>query len=278
MAIWPADHEIGITLRLVWPFICDTGDHPVANPYEYCHLNSIVIIPMSAYDSKFERYEDLMGHDYAGVKRMLTGVPVMEIPVQEMDDRTAIVTWSMSSAFMQSSLYVEDVSFRFQLRQVTPAFDRQPVAIGVVIGNRDGSSKFYVAQLRKTSTLTHAPPNAAPHQFPFPILPVNEMVSRLYDSASALEGGHFRSIVDDPRLAPTNARQALVHAIKATELDLVHAECSICIEKLRDGGSDLLVAQCEGSSKGHAYHKTCLVDWMKQQQTCPECRQLLKYP
>ncbi len=56
---------------------------------------------------------------------------------------------------------------------------------------------------------------------------------------------------------------------KLVSLLTKHFNCMICQEVLLDP----MILKC-----GHTYCKVCIVDWMKQKKTCPECRKDIKKP
>lgn len=42
-------------------------------------------------------------------------------------------------------------------------------------------------------------------------------------------------------------------------------ECNICVSSLANG--EVIVTKC-----GHLYHEVCILQWLRQSQTCPTCR------
>jgi hypothetical protein len=53
---------------------------------------------------------------------------------------------------------------------------------------------------------------------------------------------------------------------ESNEEDLSHKECSVCMELL-PARLSIVRLPC-----GHVYHLTCIVQWLHQTCTCPECR------
>lgn len=49
---------------------------------------------------------------------------------------------------------------------------------------------------------------------------------------------------------------------------IIKMSCSICLESLQK--TLRIVTKCD-----HTFHKICLEDWMKENNTCPLCRVLL---
>ena len=47
-----------------------------------------------------------------------------------------------------------------------------------------------------------------------------------------------------------------------------HIECSICLSTFRSTNKSTLIC-------GHSYHKECIIKWLKERLTCPECRTII---
>jgi len=58
--------------------------------------------------------------------------------------------------------------------------------------------------------------------------------------------------------------------LKMSLLDVAVEKCAICMTQFKDGDEGILGATCH-----HAFHETCLEDWLDRSQTCPLCRERL---
>lgn len=67
--------------------------------------------------------------------------------------------------------------------------------------------------------------------------------------------------------APQNIIDGLEEMIVNSSID---EKCVICLEGLVEGDK-LLTLPC-----GHSNHKTCLLPWFREHDTCPECRYRLE--
>ena len=43
--------------------------------------------------------------------------------------------------------------------------------------------------------------------------------------------------------------------------------CSICLEEFEDGHDIIRINMCR-----HVFHRLCIDSWLKQNQSCPNCR------
>lgn len=68
-----------------------------------------------------------------------------------------------------------------------------------------------------------------------------------------------------PSTQPAPSTQQKTSAEPANEMP-----CPICLEEMRPQQDIVRVEDC-----GHIFHRSCLLDWMKRQNTCPACRKAI---
>tara|TARA_B100000123_G_C25724588_1_gene426256 strand:+ start:1265 stop:1639 length:375 start_codon:yes stop_codon:yes gene_type:complete len=60
-----------------------------------------------------------------------------------------------------------------------------------------------------------------------------------------------------------------IHRIRSNDDLLLLDECSICLEKYIKNDK-LINLHCS-----HSFHKDCLNEWLKKNNTCPQCREII---
>jgi hypothetical protein len=56
----------------------------------------------------------------------------------------------------------------------------------------------------------------------------------------------------------------------AKALPTAKKDCVICLEEFKNG-DDVITLPCL-----HIYHKTCITDWLLENNTCPICKHVIK--
>lgn len=57
-------------------------------------------------------------------------------------------------------------------------------------------------------------------------------------------------------------------SLKKKKIKLFDESCSICIDELKNGSTVRQILTCK-----HAYHSSCLLDWVKINESCPNCKE-----
>ncbi|CAH8277779.1 unnamed protein product [Arabidopsis lyrata] len=97
------------------------------------------------------------------------------------------------------------------------------------------------------------------HQNPLPSLPQQD-----------IESGHLT-----PPQSQQDIKTGYMSRIEEMEFkDIIKEEgfgdeicCSICLEEFEDGHAIVRINKCR-----HVFHRFCIVSWLKQKRTCPNCR------
>jgi E3 ubiquitin-protein ligase RNF115/126 len=97
------------------------------------------------------------------------------------------------------------------------------------------------------------------------------------DGSGGLEGIIQRIIDADPnKYGPPPASKQAIDSLPQGKLnDLTteeereqeEAKCSVCIEPLTQEEDDIIRMPCS-----HLFHKSCLLPWLEQHNSCPTCR------
>lgn len=82
----------------------------------------------------------------------------------------------------------------------------------------------------------------------------------------ARDADYFSKYATTPSV-PTNVAPIAIPARKAFDVQ----DCAICLEPLNANDKLTKCCQC-----GHCFHKACLDEWLKENQTCPLCRKRCK--
>lgn len=80
----------------------------------------------------------------------------------------------------------------------------------------------------------------------------------------------MRAVTNDPTDSDNCDCSVLQSVLEAGMMHVLNEKCSICFDEYKDGNEVIWSAN---EKCNHVYHRNCILSWLMNHNTCPECRE-----